>query len=72
MCLAIPGCIEELLGNQQAIVNIGGVRKQVSLALLDNVKLGDYVIVHVGFALQVLDPLEAEQTLSLFAQQAKF
>jgi hydrogenase expression/formation protein HypC len=43
------------------------VRKDISLALVENVILGDYVIVHVGYALQKLDPAEAERTLALFA-----
>ncbi len=68
MCLAIPACVEELIGENSAIVNLGGVRKDISLALLDDVAVGDYVIVHVGFALQKLDPEEAAQTLALFAE----
>ena len=68
MCLAIPACVEELIGENSAIVNLGGVRKEISLALLDDAAVGDYVIVHVGFALQKLDPKEAAQTLALFAE----
>ena len=68
MCLAIPACVERLVGEDGAIVNLGGVRKEVSLALLDDVAVGDYVIVHVGFALQKFDPEEAAQTLALFAE----
>jgi len=68
MCLAIPACIEQLVGEDSAIVNLGGVRKEVSLALVEDVAVGDYVIVHVGFALQKLDPEEAAQTLALFAE----
>jgi len=68
MCLAIPACVEEFVGEDSAIVNLGGVRKEVSLALLDEVAVGDYVIVHVGFALQKLDPDEAARTLALFAE----
>ncbi len=68
MCLAIPACVEQLVGSDIAIVNLGGVRKEISLALLDDVAVGDYVIVHVGFALQKLDPEEAAQTLALFAE----
>ncbi|MEI7455184.1 MAG: HypC/HybG/HupF family hydrogenase formation chaperone [Nitrosomonadales bacterium] len=68
MCLAIPARIEELTGDQSAIVNLGGVRKQISLALVDDVAVGDYVIVHVGYALQRLDVEEAERTLALFAE----
>lgn len=68
MCLAIPACVEELIDGNNAIVNLGGVRKEISLTLLDDVGVGDYVIVHVGFALQKLDPEEAAQTLALFAE----
>ncbi len=68
MCLAIPARVEELIDGNSAIVNLGGVRKDISLALLDDVAVGDYVIVHVGFALQKLDPEEAAQTLALFAE----
>jgi len=68
MCLAIPACVEELIAGDSAIVNLGGVRKEISLALVEDVAVGDYVIVHVGFALQKLDPEEAAQTLALFAK----
>ena len=68
MCLAIPACVEELIAGDSAIVNLGGVRKEISLALVEDVAVGDYVIVHVGFALQKLDPEEAALTLALFAE----
>jgi hydrogenase expression/formation protein HypC len=68
MCLAIPACVEQIISGDSAIVNLGGVRKEVSLALVDDIAVGDYVIVHVGFALQKLDPEEAAQTLALFAE----
>lgn len=68
MCLAIPARVVEILDGEQAVVDLGGVRKEVSLALLDGVSEGDYVIVHVGFALNRLDPEEAERTLALFAE----
>ena len=68
MCLALPARIEQITDPDNAIVNLGGVRKSVSLALVDNVAVGDYVIVHVGYALQKLDPEEADATLALFAQ----
>ncbi len=68
MCLAIPARIEELTTPGNAIVNLGGVRKEISLALVDDVAAGDYVIVHVGYALQKLDQEEAERTLALFAE----
>ncbi|HLP97106.1 MAG TPA: HypC/HybG/HupF family hydrogenase formation chaperone [Sideroxyarcus sp.] len=68
MCLAIPARIEELTAPGNAIVNLGGVRKEISLALVDDAAVGDYVIVHVGYALQKLDQEEAERTLALFAE----
>lgn len=68
MCLAIPACVEQLTDKDNAIVNLGGVRKEISLVLVEGVAVGDYVIVHVGFALQKLDPEEAAQTLALFAE----
>ncbi|WP_374264020.1 HypC/HybG/HupF family hydrogenase formation chaperone [Zoogloea sp.] len=68
MCLAIPTRVVELLPDSQAVVDLGGVRKTISLALVDGVAVGDYVIVHVGYALTRLDPVEAEQTLALMAE----
>lgn len=68
MCLAIPARIEQFIAEDSAIVNMGGVHKEISLALMEGVALGDYVIVHVGYALQKLDPAEAERTLALFAE----
>ena len=68
MCLAIPARVEQLQDEGNVIVDLGGVRKAVSLALVDDVAVGDYVIVHVGFALQKLDVEEAERTLALFAE----
>ncbi|MGL1832245.1 HypC/HybG/HupF family hydrogenase formation chaperone [Rhodocyclaceae bacterium SMB388] len=68
MCLAIPARVVELASDDQAIVDLGGVRKQISLALVDGIARGDYVIVHVGYALSRLDPEEAEATLALFRE----
>lgn len=68
MCLAIPAKVEEIREDDQAVVSVGGVRKEVSLALVEGVAEGDYVIVHVGYAINVIDPAEAEKTLTLFAQ----
>ncbi|MBM4179986.1 MAG: HypC/HybG/HupF family hydrogenase formation chaperone [Betaproteobacteria bacterium] len=68
MCLAIPARVVEVAENDQAIVDLGGVRKDVSLALVEDVQVGDYVIVHVGYALTRLDPEEAEKTLALMAE----
>ena len=67
MCLAIPVQVVELRGESSAIVELDGIRKEISLALLDTVQVGDYVILHVGYALSKLDPEEAARTLELFA-----
>ena len=68
MCLAIPVKVVELRDGDQATVDVGGVRKVISLALVDGIAVGDYVILHVGYAIQKLDPEEAEKTLALFAE----
>lgn len=68
MCLAMPVRVIELLEDDRAIVDLAGVRKDISLALVDDVRVGDYVILHVGYALNKLDPEEAAQTLALFAE----
>ena len=67
MCLAVPARIIERLIDDQAVVDLGGVRKTISLALVPEAQPGDYVIVHVGHALAVVDADEAERTLALFA-----
>lgn len=68
MCLAIPARVVEINDNDVAIVELGGVKKDISLALVEGVVVGDYVIVHVGFALTRLDPEEAARTLALMAE----
>lgn len=68
MCLAIPARVIECLPGEMGLVELGGVRKTVSLALLESVTPGDYVIVHVGFALTRLDPGEAEETLAMMRE----
>ncbi len=68
MCLAIPAQLVEISSADTGVVDLSGVRKEVSLSLVDDVEVGDYVIVHVGYALQKLDPEEAEKTLLMFAE----
>lgn len=68
MCLAIPAQVVELRAGDNAVVDLAGVRKEISLALVDQVAVGDYVIVHVGYALNKLDAEEAAKTLALFAE----
>jgi hydrogenase expression/formation protein HypC len=65
MCLAIPAEVIELLPDQMARVSLDGVSKQVSVALIENPQVGDFVILHVGFALARIDPEEARRTLAL-------
>ena len=70
MCLAVPGKvleIEERDGTRMATVDFGGVVKEVCLEYLPDLQVGEYAIVHVGFALQRLDEQEALRTLELFA-----
>jgi hydrogenase expression/formation protein HypC len=71
MCLALPSLVTEILPDDQAKVSLGGVTKTISLALVSDVAPGDYVIVHVGYALTKMDPDEAEKTLALFAEMAE-
>lgn len=69
MCLALPAKIVSI--NEQmdtAVVALGEVKKEISLALVENVKPGDYVLIHVGYALNTVSPEEAERTLKLFAE----
>ena len=67
MCLAIPARVVELLDGDEAVVDLAGVRKRISLALVEGIAIGDHVIVHVGYALTRLDPEEAQRTLEAFA-----
>ena len=68
MCLAIPARVVALPEPETALIDVAGVRKRISLALVDGVAVGDYVIVHVGYALQRLDADEAQRTLDLFRE----
>jgi len=66
MCLAVPAEIKSIDG-QTAVVDYGGVTRTANISLVE-VKVGDYVIVHAGYAIQVLDKEEAEKTLELFRE----
>jgi len=70
MCLAMPVKVIEIgrgPAGEDALVDLGGLQKEISLALLDGVAVGDYVILHAGYALSRLDPEEAQRTLDAFA-----
>ena len=77
MCLAIPGKIESIAGSDTDVlhmkgkVNFGGILKEVSLAYVPEAKVGDYVIVHVGFALSVVDQEEAMKVFDYLKQMGE-
>jgi hydrogenase expression/formation protein HypC len=71
MCLAIPGKVIEIGASVSPLmgkVSFGGVKKDVCLELVPEVKIGNYVIVHVGFAISMMDEEEAQETLKLIDQ----
>ena len=68
MCLAIPAKVTELLADDMAVVALGGIRKRVSVALVEDLAVEDYVLVHVGYALHKVSPDEAARTLSMMAE----
>lgn len=70
MCLGVPAKILET-GDGAAVVELGGVRREISVMLIDDVSVGEWVIVHAGFAIEKLSEEEAEQTLALFRQIAE-
>jgi hydrogenase expression/formation protein HypC len=75
MCLAVPGKIIEVLGDdpllRAARVSFGGVIKHIALTCVPEAKLGDYVLVHVGVAISVVDPLEAAETFKYLQQMGE-
>lgn len=68
MCLAVPAEVLELKDNDMALAEIGGIRREVCLMLVDGVREGDYVLVHAGFAIERIDEEEARRTLELFEE----
>jgi hydrogenase expression/formation protein HypC len=70
MCLAIPVRVAALLDKQWIEIEVGGIHTRISVALIDEVEVGDYVIVHAGFAITRLDVAEAEKSLALFDEIA--
>lgn len=70
MCVAYPGVVQEIRGNI-AVVDYGGVKKEARIDFLEEVKPGDYVVVHVGYAISKLSKKEAEESLELFAELLK-
>ena len=74
MCLAIPGKIVEIIdvANNLAKIEIGGVRRVVNIGMLDNIVLGDYVLIHVGFAMSKIDEKEAHETLEILRELGSY
>jgi hydrogenase expression/formation protein HypC len=70
MCLAIPALIKSIDG-QQAVGDIEGVTRDISLQLTPEAKVGDYVLLHTGYAIGVIDAAEAEETLKLLRELAE-
>ncbi len=71
MCLAVPGRVQEIYeanGTQMGKVNFGGIVKEICLAYVPEIQVGEYTIVHVGFALQRIDEASAKRTLAEFEQ----
>ena len=74
MCLAVPGKILNITGEdvlRSGTVSFGGISKQVNLAYVPEAKVGDYVIVHVGFAISIVDETEAKQTFEYLKQMGE-
>ena len=74
MCLAVPGRVLEITdrdGTRMATVDFGGITKEVCLEYVPDLQVGEYTIVHVGFALQRLDEQAAQETLELFRQMGE-
>jgi hydrogenase expression/formation protein HypC len=71
MCLSVPAEIIEIRdGGATAVAEVGGVRQEIGLTLMDGVQAGDFVLVHAGFAIEKIDALEAEKTLRLLEELA--
>jgi hydrogenase expression/formation protein HypC len=70
MCLAIPALIKSING-QQAVADIEGVTRDISIQLTPEAKVGDYVLLHTGYAISIIDAAEAEETLKLLREMSE-
>ncbi|MCP3413451.1 HypC/HybG/HupF family hydrogenase formation chaperone [Bradyrhizobium brasilense] len=68
MCLSIPAKIAKILPDDMAIVSVDGVSLEISIALIEELDVGDTVLVHVGYALSKINPTEAKRTLELLQE----
>jgi hydrogenase expression/formation protein HypC len=71
MCLAVPARVTRLIDEEWCVVDLGGVRKEICTALVEDVREGEYLIIHVGYALGRIDASEAEETLAMLELQAE-
>jgi len=72
MCLSIPSKVEKIDENNMATVDTMGVKRDISLDLMaDNVEIGDYILIHVGFAMNKIDKEEAEQSLRVYEEMVE-
>ena len=72
MCLAIPAKVEKLEGDNLAVVDSSGVKRQISTDLTPDVKVGDFVLVHAGFSIEIVDEEDAKKTLDLIKEMPEF
>ena len=70
MCLAIPMRVIEIKG-QEAIAEIGGIKRKANIQLVENVKVGDYLIVHAGFGIEKLNEEDAKETIAMFQEMER-
>lgn len=70
MCLAIPGKIEQIASDKMAEINFDGIKKTASVELLPKAEIGDYVLVHAGFAIEIINEDEANKTLELIREMS--
>ena len=68
MCLAIPVRMERIESAEKGVASVGGILREIDISLVDDLHVGDYVILHVGFALSKLDESEAQETLHMMSQ----
>ena len=72
MCLAVPVQIKEIYPDQTARVELSGVERRVSLIMTPEAREGEYVLIHTGYAISIIDEAEAKETLRLFEQMGAF
>ncbi len=68
MCLAIPGKLVERINEEKGLVDLGGVTKEIMLNFIPEVKVGDWIIIHTGFGLEILSEKDALETIELLQQ----